>query len=724
MPVVVAGAAISAIAAGSTFTLAAGLTLGFSMTAFAGSLVLGGLSYALSPKQKKQKATVPSSTIAVRETDLSRQFVYGMARITRCYAHMSTTDSNGRLHAILIICDGPIRSMREIWVDDQSIPEDWIDANGNVTQGSFAGKLVIRKHLGGTGQAADSLAVANMPEWTADHRLQGIAYLYLILTKDQNAFPNGVPNITAIVEGREIYDPRTEMLAWSPNICLFANDFLHDARYAYGILPDDIDDANTGAQASICDEIVTTPSTAYAVSSVDAANDRVTIAGTLLALQYCDRVTASSTGSLPGGLSAATPYYVVPYQIKDTCRILLATSLVNAIARNVIDITSAGSGTITLTKTGEPRYHGGGIVDTDDNLSSTLAGIVSGMAGRAISVGGFWTLWAGAWRTPVLDLRLDASRAAVEIRNCLSMTDSYNIVRGKFTGPESMFQPTDYPSAQYAQYIEDDGGNEAILPLDLPFTSRPMTAQRIAKIELLRGRQDIGLETIQPAGSFAAQTGDNVTQTDEQVGWDHKAFEITDLDFDLSGGPIVIKMQLRETAEEIFTWASGEALPFDPAPNSNLPSTRIVEAPTGVSYNSRLASTTAGDGLYVMQLQWDPHPNAFVRQNGRFEIQFKKTTDVDWLPGFWVDGTLTQTDVFTALVGTTYDMRIRAINNLGAKSPWSTIAGAVAGSSGGVTITEDWETFSDPIGSGLMRDYETFSDPVGSGDIEDRGYFT
>lgn len=57
---------------------------------------------------------------------------------------------------------------------------------------------------------------------------------------------------------------------------------------------------------------------------------------------------SNSGGSLPGGLSASTNYWLV-FQPDDPDGIQLATSRVNALENSIIDITNTGSGTHTLT---------------------------------------------------------------------------------------------------------------------------------------------------------------------------------------------------------------------------------------------------------------------------------------------------------------------------------------------------------------------------------------
>jgi len=724
MPQVAVGAVLSGVLAGSAISAAGVLTVGFSLSAFAGSLILGGLSYALSPKPKKPSSFNAASsdqpgTVAVRQSDLTRTIVYGNTRVVRGYAHMVSTNENKDLHLIVMLCQGELRAIHEVWLNDYAIPNDWIDADGNVTQGRYAGYLKIRKHLGEADQDADSVATANIPEWTSQHRLRGIAYLYMVLNKNQDVYPTGVPNISAIVDGGAIYDPRLGTTAFTTNIALMAYDYIK-ASYGFASAVDDIDISNISAQANICDEIVDVTHVDYTATAVDAATDIITLSGDLLSLEYGDVVNVSSGGSpdlLPAGLTEDTDYYVIPYQVKGTPRIMLAASLSDAMARTPINLTTAGSTTMTVTKVGEPRYHGAGEIDTANSLSDNLSNLVNSMAGRAINIAGQWTLLAGAWRSPTLNLGIEDMRGSgVSIKNCLSMSDSYNSVKGLFSGQVTNYQESDYPVAQYDTYIDQDLGILAPRDLNLPYTTRPSTAQRIAKIELFRGRQDIAFTCDFSMKAMQLQPGDVVGITMDRIGWDDKYFEVTEFALDLNENGITTKLTLRETAEAIYDWSAGEAVDYDPAPNTTLTDPFNVAAPSSISYNSRLVETTAGDSIYMLQLQWDIHPDAFVREYGDFEIQFKKTDDTDWLPGFFVDGLLTQTDVVAASAGINYDLRIRARNNLGVRSGWSTIYGATAGSSGGVTSLEDYGSVADAPGSPLF-DFGSVADaPTITGD--------
>lgn len=83
------------------------------------------------------------------------------------------------------------------------------------------------------------------------------------------------------------------------------------------------------------------------------------------------RVRLTTSGTLPAGLATATDYYVI--RMSDTT-FELATSYANAIAGTQIDITSAGSGTHTITWL-LPRYtNGAGVQSIFFNSNATALG--------------------------------------------------------------------------------------------------------------------------------------------------------------------------------------------------------------------------------------------------------------------------------------------------------------------------------------------------------------
>lgn len=81
------------------------------------------------------------------------------------------------------------------------------------------------------------------------------------------------------------------------------------------------------------------------ISAVDTGTDQLTVP-TNESLQTGQAVVYASSGSAIGGLTSSSTYYVI--RVSATL-VKLATSRANAVAGTAIDLTSAGSGTQTLT---------------------------------------------------------------------------------------------------------------------------------------------------------------------------------------------------------------------------------------------------------------------------------------------------------------------------------------------------------------------------------------
>ena len=98
-----------------------------------------------------------------------------------------------------------------------------------------------------------------------------------------------------------------------------------------------------GPQWYIIDDFSTAGNTIFAYISVDATADTITVTGH--GLSHGHEVRVSSTGTVPGGLSAGSTYYVIRV---DANKIKMASSYKQAMAGHAINLTSQGTGIHTL----------------------------------------------------------------------------------------------------------------------------------------------------------------------------------------------------------------------------------------------------------------------------------------------------------------------------------------------------------------------------------------
>lgn len=126
----------------------------------------------------------------------------------------------------------------------------------SITSGAGS-KARVRSYLGAAGQTADSQTISNLPGvWTSAHVMTGLAYLVVELDYDTDAFPSGLPQVSALVRGAKLYDPRNGTTAWSENPALMMR-YVALSPLLGNLQAAQVNDASIIAAANICDGSVT-----------------------------------------------------------------------------------------------------------------------------------------------------------------------------------------------------------------------------------------------------------------------------------------------------------------------------------------------------------------------------------------------------------------------------------------------------------------------------------
>lgn len=689
-------AVVSAVASSAVASAASSALVGAFLSA-AVSVTFNFISGALSKPSKPDIGSFASikstgATQQFRQSVTERRIVYGEQRVSGPIVFPRVTDDNKYLHFVIVLASHEVEEIGEVIIDEESITDDMLDGDGTVNSGRYDGFVRIKKHLGAPDQAADADLVSEVPEWTSAHRLRNNAYVYVRYEWDRDKFPTGIPNLSAWVKGKKCYDPRDTVTKWTPNIGLITRDYLTDTRLGLRVDSGFIDDTQSQATANTCDEFVTTANIDVNFTEVDTTNDLITLSGDRLQYQTGDRIQVQS-GTI-GGLSAATNYYVIVYQRKDTPRIKVASSLENAIAGTAVSLTSGTTG--TLRKNAEPRYYGGGVLKTSSERGANIEEIISGMAGQCVYSGGTWSILAGEYQTPTLYYDENDIVGNVKVSTRVSKADRFNRVQGVYISPLNDGNSADYPIVKNDTYATQDG-EEIKTNLDLGFTQRPHTAQRIAKIALERMRQEIIIETTFMLTGMKLRVGDNFYFSFDRYGWSNKVFEVIDWTLSsLDDAPVVI-VKARENASAVYDWNSGEETAVDPAPNTTLSNPFDVAPPTGLSVNPIEIRTASGDFTYEFELSWTPPVNPFVTSGGYYEIQFKRSVETVWKTSFRAEDEDTEITVKQVQPATNYDVRIRAVNYLGVRSAYQQLLGFNTSSPSGATINLDYRLISGTV---------------------------
>jgi hypothetical protein len=780
IPFIVAIGAVEAFTIGG-IVVTVGEIAGF-VASIGASFALSAVSRAITGKPKQASiGAFQDRTQAVRQPITARRVIYGgPVRVSGVYTFIHSTDSNQYINLLLTLSGHQIQSIDSVYFDDELIP---LDSTGNAT-GKYAGYVIIKKGLGSTAGDADLLSamMAYCPGvWTSNHRQSGCGKLYVRLKYSATLFPNGIPNISCIVKGKLLLDPRTGLIEWSNNAALCVRNYLKDSTYGLGEA--NVNDTVASASANVCDEVVGTltrvgdftvyqipaPTAApiakqnlisvpsgtpaagvykYAFTFVDASGETVpgplttysqnaaiwgvalsgiskgptgttarkiyrTVAGgsqlKLLATlsdnttaEYADatadgslganaptssttavyddiRVTGSNivlstgeavalttTGTLPAGLSATT-YYVI-----DTGNhsYYLATSKANALAGTHVDITGLGSGTHTLNSASEVRYTCNGTFDTDEKPKDVIGKLLTSMQGKVTYQGGEWIILPGAYRNPTITLDENDLDGPIKVTSRISRSQTFNAVKGVYINPLDFYQPNDFPPITNATYLAEDQGERIWKDIELPFTTSGSMAQRIAKIELEKARQQITTTWPCKLTAFRVQAGDVVNLSNTRWGWSSKPFEVTNWKFSIrddNGTPrLGIDLVLRETASGVYDWNSGEETAIDLAPNTTLPDPFTVQVPGNPSVTEELYQTTGSAGVKSKAIvSWGASADGFA---DNYQLEYKPATQANWLVRTGIKGF--ETELIDLAPGY-YDFRLKAFNSIGVDSDYT-----------------------------------------------------
>lgn len=250
----------TAATAGTAYIAGTAITMAYIAGTFAVNLALTAASQALAPKPKQPNiggggngGIDQSKTVTARSSNATRKLIYGETRVGGTYAFIEATDNDQYLHLVIVVAAHELEQFTTVYFNDEALT---LSGNNVTSPSKYDGLVSIYPvTVGNAGNIpAPLLALSN---WTSDHTLTDQGYLYARLEFDPDAFEQGLPNISAKVKGRKIYDPRTTTTVWSENPALVIRDYLTDTVYGLGATAAEIDDASFIAAANVCEESVT-----------------------------------------------------------------------------------------------------------------------------------------------------------------------------------------------------------------------------------------------------------------------------------------------------------------------------------------------------------------------------------------------------------------------------------------------------------------------------------
>lgn len=697
MPQLIAGAVTYlGVTGGITIagtTIAYATIIGYAVT------VGAAVAYSSSQNSKLRNAMKglqdTGRSVMARDPLAFQRGIYGEVPTAGPILFMHTTGAkNEKLHIVEGIAGHEVAQLGAIYFEGpDGLEEVTLDGAGNAT-GKYAGFFYCAKYLGTTQQNADPTLMAAAPAyWTANHRLRGHAYLYIQFTYSADLYPNGLPTVRCMTKGKKVLDPRVgiypkvcDMVAGNTHIgCsdvsgLAAGMLVVGAGIVQGTRIVSIDGGGTFFTVDVAPQLTNT--TAQLACGVDAWSDNS-------ALCAADYATDFKFGR-------RIPWYRMN-----------RTGLITE--ANICDETIVRADLST-----EKRYTTNGTYTADQDAMDDL---LSAMAGARSDAGGTWSLFAGAYRAPVAgaDFGDDDLVGALAVQPRQSMRESYSGVRGTYFAPENNWQPADFPVVKNNTYAQQDGGIRRWKDVAYPFTTSPATAQRLAKADLERGRQQIVVQATYKLKAFRVSVKDTVRLTHADLGWTNKEFEVLAWSLMIKSDlTVLVKTTLRETAAGVWDWANGEETEVDLAPNTTLPNPQTVPAVTGLSaLTSGATVLVQGDGTAVPRIlvSWNGPGDAYIEQGGFVEVEYRQSGVGNYIPWDTMRGDALEDWLTNVAVGVQYDIRVRFKNQLGVRGAWSTVTSAAVVGDTAATTTPSGLVATAGTGKAIGLDWTDVVDP-------------
>ena len=351
----------------------------------------------------------------------------------------------------------------------------------------------------------------------------------------------------------------------------------------------------------------------------------------------------------------------------------LGASASEILTSSVTDAASVCDESVTLADAStQARYTLNGVVDTANTIQDNLEQMLTSMIGRISYVGGKFELYAGEYVAPSVTIDESMITGEINVQTKQSRRSMYNGVKGVFLSAEDNYILADYP-AQVSSTFEADDGDPRYLDMTLPFTTHHARAQRIAKLALLASRQQEAINFTCNLNALKFKVGEIIYVTNERLGYNQKEFEVIDYRMSFApNGSIGVSVQAIETGSSIWDWTTSDEEVFLGAGEVDLYDGSASAAPTNLSVVGDSFVTADGAFNIAFDVSWDSVDDAF---NDHYVVEWKLSSASTY---YQLETKTSPSTIVNLQSGQTYNIRVKAINELGRASPYANATPVVA----------------------------------------------
>ena len=568
--------------------------------------------------------------------------VYGTRKVGGNVVFLETSGTDNEfLYMAIILSEGEITGIEKIFINDHEVTFDGSFADNTQRavassdanffkapdDDSSAESLIDIRPHFGTDSQTACPLLDERSSWTSNHRLRGLAYLTLKFKWNSDAF-GSLPTVHTIVKGRKVYNPN-------------------------------LDSTVTGGSGSHRKD--------------DSTTWEYSDNGIYQLLDYLRNDTF--------GMGIPNSYFDSNFADWQTAGDVCDTNITPFSGASQIDLMDSNT-----------------VVDTSKKAIDNVKDFVRGTRSFLNFTAGKYKILVEGSGSASITLTEDNIIGGIQIRS-KNKNSRYNRVIVNFTNPDKNFQSdtaqfppvdeTGLASAdQHATMKTADGGLLLEGRFDFAMFTNPHQAQEMAEIILRRSRTSLDISLKADATALDLSIGDIVNVTHATPSFSAKPFRVQGMTLNTDH---TVSLQCSEHQDSYYAFGTQVA----PAtiPDTSLPNPFSVQPPASVTLDDELIEYADGIVITRLLITVGVSPDKFV---DKYEVQIKQTLDPD---GNSVSdsfreiatGKILTYQHLNVIDEATYQVRVRAINTLDAKS---TFVSATRKIVGGVEVPSNVEDFA------------------------------
>ena len=605
----------------------------FASSAAAGAAAAGAASSILG-QNLAEKPNLPDTNLEselkrnvnTRQPINYRETVYGRVYKGGPFVFMETNADEDVMYLVMLIASHAIEGVESIKFNDSQFvrrhQDNWhsgLISNNGGDLGSHSDAITQVYVHKGNGNASIPQSFLNDTSLNStDHKFHDVAALFVRMKFDADIWAAGFPTITCVVKGKKLQPIGGGTRRWSNNPAEIIQDYLID-DLGVGVGIDDIDTTSFADCRDYSNEIVDRDTAKRGVLRHIQDSGSVYVIDKSVSnfrpLRDGDKINFVD-GDAPAGLSSSTDYFVstVTTSYESTHQmqqgIRLATSLSSAQSGSFVNFTAATTDdTHAFDRIGEKRFSLDGVARTDKTHRATIQDLLSSFGGELIVSNGKFKLKSPKWTNPIVTLDEDDMVTPIELRAKPTRDLRFNTVTGKLFAPEFNWGVADMESQSVTQFVTDDG-QEINQDFDFLFCTNPSQAQRVAKLAMLKSRNDKGISFAMPISGLRFDVGDRFQLNNARLGFTDSNptyFRIKSMSIVIGGTKVpVVKIDAVEDNSTVYDWdETTDEIVVDPFPDRVLPQPVSVPQITGLTVTERTVIDDNGIHQTNITVNWD-----------------------------------------------------------------------------------------------------------------------